>query len=86
MKCVGQKEPPKICVVVRKRPLSKKEKQSGDADIVETRGTQTIAVIETKYVHECMARVKVDLTKYIEEHHFNFDRAFGEAVTNEEVE
>lgn len=28
---------------------------------------------------------KVDLTKYIDEHHFNFDRAFAEDSTNQEV-
>jgi len=27
----------------------------------------------------------VDLTKYIEEHHFNFDMAFDEKATNEDV-
>jgi len=32
-----------------------------------------------------MNRLKVDLTKYIEEHHFNFDAAFDETVSNESV-
>jgi len=27
----------------------------------------------------------VDLTKYIEEHHFNFDMAIDEKATNEDV-
>ena len=30
-------------------------------------------------------RQKVDLTKYIEEHLFNFDYAFGENCSNEQV-
>ena len=30
-------------------------------------------------------RTKVDLTKYIEEHNFNFDRAFDENTTNQQV-
>ena len=30
-------------------------------------------------------RTKVDLTKYIEEHAFNFDRAFDETSTNQQV-
>ncbi len=30
-------------------------------------------------------RQKVDLTKFIEEHHFTFDRVFDETVDNEAV-
>ncbi len=37
----------------------------------------TVVVSETK--------VKVDLTKYVEAHQFNFDEALGEAVSNDEV-
>ena len=39
---------PKICVVVRKRPISKKEIQKNDVDIVEKRDTQAITVRECK--------------------------------------
>ena len=39
---------PKIRVVIRKRPLGKKELQKGDGDIVDTRGPQTVVVRETK--------------------------------------
>ena len=42
------KELPKICVVVRKRPLSKKETQKSDPDILEKRGPQTIVAKEFK--------------------------------------
>ena len=40
---------PKICVVVRKRPLGKKELQKNDSDILETQGPQTIIAKEVKY-------------------------------------
>jgi kinesin family member 2/24 len=30
-------------------------------------------------------KLKVDLTKYTEEHHFQFDKTYGEAATNEEI-
>ncbi len=39
----------KIKVVVRKRPMSKKEKDKSDVDIMEQRGSQTVAVKEIKY-------------------------------------
>jgi len=43
------KEIPKIRVVVRKRPINKKEISKSDMDIIETKGTQTIIVKELKY-------------------------------------
>jgi len=73
-----QPEPQKIRVVVRKRPINKKERDRGDEDIVECyMGRSCIIVNEPK--------VKVDLTKYVEKHQFNFDDALDETVTNEEV-
>ena len=42
------KELPRICVVVRKRPLNKKEIQKNDPDILEKRGPQTIVAMESK--------------------------------------
>jgi len=42
-------EQTRIRVVVRKRPVSKKEKSKNDVDIMERRGTQTVAVKELKY-------------------------------------
>lgn len=54
-------DPPKIKVVVRKRPISRKERERGDEDMVEvSRGGACVIVNETK--------VKVDLTKYVERH------------------
>ena len=81
---------PKIRVVIRKRPLNKKEIQKNDLDIVENRGPQTVIVKELKYIINKQSvftinRQKVDLTKYIEEHNFNFDDAFDESNTNESV-
>ena len=39
---------PKIRVCIRKRPLTKKEIQRNDADIIDIRGPQTVVVRETK--------------------------------------
>ena len=68
---------PKIRVIVRKRPLGKKEIAKNDTDVVEIRNNKQVVVKELK--------VKVDLTKYVEEHVFNFDLAFDENVTNEQI-
>ena len=68
---------PKIRVIVRKRPLGKREIAKNDTDIVEIRNNKQVVVKELK--------VKVDLTKYVEEHAFNFDLAFDENITNEQI-
>ena len=68
---------PKIRVVVRKRPANQKEQVQNDIDIIETKNNNTIIVKELKN--------KVDLTKYIEEHHFTFDSVYDEHSTNEEI-
>ena len=56
---------PKIRVIVRKRPLGKKEIAKNDTDVVDIRNNKKVVVKELK--------VKVDLTKYVEENAFNFD-------------
>ncbi|XP_010542244.1 PREDICTED: kinesin-like protein KIN-13B [Tarenaya hassleriana] len=66
----------KIKVVVRKRPLNKKESVKNEEDIVET-NSNTLAVYETK--------LKVDLTSYVEKHQFVFDSVLNEEVSNDEV-
>lgn len=54
------------------------EKERGDDDIVEVSMDKNFVVVnETK--------VKVDLTKYMERHVFNFDEALDEFVTNDQV-
>ncbi|KAL6537533.1 Kinesin-like protein KIN-13B [Orobanche minor] len=66
----------KIKVVVRKRPLNKKELTKNEEDIIET-CSNSLVVHETK--------LKVDLTEYIEKHEFVFDAVLDEEVSNDEV-
>lgn len=66
-----------ICVAVRKRPLNKKETQKKEVDVV------TIPSPDKVIVHE--PKLKVDLTKYLENQLFHFDYAFDENSSNELV-
>ncbi|KAK4267455.1 hypothetical protein QN277_024233 [Acacia crassicarpa] len=66
----------KIKVVVRKRPLNKKELAKNEEDIIETH-SNSLTVHETK--------LKVDLTQYLEKHEFVFDAVLNEEVANDEV-
>ncbi|KAL2493095.1 ATP binding microtubule motor family protein [Abeliophyllum distichum] len=66
----------KIKVVVRKRPLNKKELSKNEEDIIETQ-SNSLVVHETKF--------KVDLTEYVEKHEFVFDAVLNEEVSNDEV-
>ena len=65
----------KIRVIVRKRPANHREFAQNDIDIITTEKKNTIIVKELKN--------KVDLTKYIEEHKFTFDRTYGDNSTNQ---
>ncbi|XP_008800824.2 kinesin-like protein KIN-13A [Phoenix dactylifera] len=67
----------KIKVVVRKRPLNKKEISRKEDDIVTVHNNAFLTVYEPK--------LKVDLTAYVEKHEFCFDAVLGEHVTNDEV-
>ncbi|PSS18221.1 Kinesin-like protein [Actinidia chinensis var. chinensis] len=67
----------KIKVVVRKRPLNKKEVARKEEDIVTVCDSTYLAVHEPK--------LKVDLTAYVEKHEFCFDAVLDEHVTNDEV-
>lgn len=68
----------KIKVVVRKRPLNKKELAKKEADIITIdRISNLLTVHETK--------LKVDLTEYLEKHEFVFDAVLNEDVSNDEV-
>lgn len=71
------KDPPRIKVVVRKRPLSEREEKKNDIDIVDKNAETSIIVKERKE--------KVDLTQYIEEHLFSFDQVFDDTITNEQL-
>ncbi|CAA0839072.1 ATP binding microtubule motor family protein [Striga hermonthica] len=66
----------KIKVVVRKRPLNKKELTKNEEDIIDTYSNSLV-------VHE--TKLKVDLTEYVEKHEFVFDAVLNEEVTNDEV-
>ena len=65
----------KIRVIVRKRPANHREFAQNDIDIITTEKKNTITVKELKN--------KVDLTKYIEEHKFTFDRTYGDNSSNQ---
>ena len=67
----------KICVCVRKRPITKKELNKKDIDVL------TIPNKELVVVH--LPKVKVDLTKYIDNQKFRFDYGFHETCNNELV-
>lgn len=67
----------KIKVVVRKRPLNKKELSRKEDDIVTVYDNAYLTVHEPK--------VKVDLTAYVEKHEFCFDAVLDEHVCNDEV-
>ena len=67
----------KIFVVIRKRPLSKKETSNGEIDCISCLNPKVI-------VHEC--KIKIDgITKYLEDHEFYFDNTFDENETTEEI-
>ncbi|KAJ1749616.1 hypothetical protein LPJ79_003600 [Coemansia sp. RSA 1821] len=67
----------KIRVCVRKRPLNSKEREKAEKDVVVTNSNRSLSVMEPK--------VKVDLTKYIEESRFKFDEVFDEQASNTQV-
>uniref|UniRef100_A0A5B7BPC7 Kinesin-like protein n=1 Tax=Davidia involucrata TaxID=16924 RepID=A0A5B7BPC7_DAVIN len=68
----------KIKVVVRKRPLNKKEIAKKEEDIITIDpNTNSLTVHETK--------LKVDLTEYVEKHEFVFDAVMKEDVSNDEL-
>ncbi|XAR57078.1 Plus-end-directed kinesin ATPase [Bertholletia excelsa] len=67
----------KIKVVVRKRPLNKKELAKKEDDIVTVYDNACLTVHELK--------LKVDLTAYVEKHEFCFDAVLDERVNNDEV-
>lgn len=68
----------KIKVVVRKRPLNKKEISKREEDIIDIeQSSNSLTVHETK--------LKVDLTEYVEKHGFVFDAVLDEDVSNDEV-
>lgn len=67
----------RICVCVRKRPLSNKERNLKEIEVV------TIPSKDQIVVHQ--PQQKVDLTKYLENQRFRFDYAFDDTSDNEMV-
>jgi hypothetical protein len=70
-----QEERIKVCV--RKRPMFKKEADRGDNDVIRTDNNSHMQVLEPK--------IKVDLTKFTEEHDFYFDEVLDEEANNHQV-
>ncbi|OMO92058.1 hypothetical protein CCACVL1_06928 [Corchorus capsularis] len=68
----------KIKVVVRKRPLNKKEIAKKEEDIITIESNSNALTVHEK-------KLKVDLTEYVEKHEFVFDAVLNEDVSNEEV-
>ncbi|KAB1269380.1 Kinesin-like protein KIF2C [Camelus dromedarius] len=67
----------RICVCVRKRPLNKQELAKKEIDVISVPSKCVLLVHEPK--------LKVDLTKYLENQAFCFDFAFDEMASNEVV-
>ncbi|KAF7652965.1 hypothetical protein LDENG_00088840 [Lucifuga dentata] len=70
-------EPHRICVCVRKRPFNKQEVKKKEIDVISVPGNGALLVHEPKQ--------KVDLTKYLDNHVFQFDYSFDETSTNDLV-
>jgi kinesin family protein 2/24 len=67
-----------ICIAVRKRPMSDKEREKIDHD--------SVSAIPPKSVTVHSAKLKVDgITKYVTHSTFHFDHAFGEASTTPQI-
>ncbi|KAI9318468.1 P-loop containing nucleoside triphosphate hydrolase protein [Dichotomocladium elegans] len=67
----------KIRVCVRKRPLNRKEQERNEKDIAQVTGTRTL------HIHE--PKLRLDLTRYIEQHSFTFDDVFDSSTENSVV-
>jgi kinesin family protein 2/24 len=67
----------RVTVCIRKRPLSKQEMSRKEVDVISVPNKDQIIVHEQK--------LKVNLTKYLQNQHFKFDYAFNETCSNEVV-
>ncbi|XP_075688686.1 kinesin-like protein KIF2C isoform X2 [Rhinoderma darwinii] len=67
----------RICVCIRKRPLNKQELGKKEIDIISIPSKSVVLVHEPK--------LKVDLTKYLENQAFRFDYSFDESASNDIV-
>eukprot|EP00758_Cryptobia_borreli_P006425 Tbor_TRINITY_DN5150_c1_g1::TRINITY_DN5150_c1_g1_i1::g.26359::m.26359/K10393/KIF2_24, MCAK; kinesin family member 2/24 len=75
----GKRSANQILVVIRKRPLNASEIEDCLHDVIGTDpdNNTVLSLLEPK--------LKVDLTKYIERHHFTYDLVFDERSTNLDV-
>ena len=82
-------EQPRIRVVVRKRPLNKKETATNQEDIVtmdrDASGDPEGTGLSAGQLTLWEPRQKVDLTQYTEKHEFLFDDVYPEDVDNDEI-
>ena len=76
-RAIPQKRRSRITVAIRKRPLSTEERMTGHEDIIFTENDTSLTLVETKH--------RVDMSKYLDRHHFNFDEVICEDVDNAEV-
>ncbi|CAO3592570.1 unnamed protein product [Absidia cylindrospora] len=67
----------KIRVCVRKRPLNRKELEKGEKDISPCIGTRSLHINEPK--------LRLDMSKYVEQHSFTFDDVFDLDTANAKV-
>jgi len=68
----------RIKVVVRKRPLSEKEIQGGEFDMIKIHpGGDILTIAEPK--------IRVDLTKFVYNHEFTFDAVFDSDASNLDI-
>ncbi|CAO3590061.1 unnamed protein product [Absidia cylindrospora] len=67
----------KIRVCVRKRPLNRKELEKGEKDISPCIGTRSLHINEPK--------LRLDMSRYIEQHSFTFDDVFDLDTANYKV-
>ena len=67
----------KIITAIRKRPLTKKEKNKKQIDIIDIKSATSLVLKEEKQ--------KVDLTQYTEEHTFHFDGCYDQDVHNTDL-
>ena len=67
----------RICVFLRKRPISVKEVNNKECDCITVQNPRAV-------VHECKLRVD-GITKYLDHNHFSFDATFNEDTPTSDV-
>eukprot|EP00210_Caulerpa_lentillifera_P008208 g7837.t1 len=70
--------PAKIRVIVRKRPMNRKERERNEDDIMQIDMSKGELIVNEM-------KLRVDLRPYTEKHRFVFDEALAEGVSNDDV-